>query len=161
MGSIFTNLLNSLPMREALIVIAASIISVGGTRLVDYLANRLRNRAERETMHSEAEKAALALETEAEKAALELETERDRHSGESSSTKMRLIEFRLKEITEHNDTLLSLLEGTQATNTDLLRDNRKLNARVTKLEQQLAKLQPFPQELQLLRKRHRKLIAHV
>ena len=141
MPNFFQDLLQSIAIKDALIIVIVSMIAFG-PKLIDYLAHRLSNRAERET-----------LQTEADRQDLELERERDRHSRESSKQKMQLIELQLTEINTHNDNLMSLIDQLQKTNTALITDNRKLNARVSELETQLAKIRPYLQELHRRRRK--------
>ena len=149
MPNFFQDLLQSIAIKDALIIVIVSMIAFG-PKLIDYLAHRLSNRAERET-----------LQTEADRQDLELERERDRHSRESSKQKMQLIELQLTEINTHNDNLMSLIDQLQKTNTSLITDNRKLNARVTQLETQLAKIRPYLQELHRRRRKQKTDAAEI
>lgn len=149
MPNFFQDLLQSIAIKDALIIVIVSMIAFG-PKLIDYLAHRLSNRAERET-----------LQTEADRQDLELERERDRHSRESSKQKMQLIELQLTEINTHNDNLMSLIDQLQKTNTALITDNRKLNARVSQLETQLAKIRPYLQELHRRRRKQKTDAAEI
>ena len=149
MPNFFQDLLQSIAIKDALIIVIVSMIAFG-PKLIDYLAHRLSNRAERET-----------LQTEADRQDLELERERDRHSRESSKQKMQLIELQLTEINTHNDNLMSLIDQLQKTNTALITDNRKLNARVSELETQLAKIRPYLQELHRRRRKQKTDAAEI
>ena len=149
MPNFFQDLLQSIAIKDALIIVIVSMIAFG-PKLIDYLAHRLSNRAERET-----------LQTEADRQDLELERERDRHSRESSKQKMQLIELQLTEINTHNDNLMSLIDQLQKTNTSLITDNRKLNARVSQLETQLAKIRPYLQELHRRRRKQKTDAAEI
>ena len=160
MPNFFQDLLQSIAIKDALIIVIVSMIAFG-PKLIDYLAHRLSNRAERETMQTEADKQELALEIERDRQDLELERERDRHSRESSKQKMQLIELQLTEINTHNDNLMSLIDQLQKTNTALITDNRKLNARVSELETQLAKIRPYLQELHRRRRKQKTDAAEI
>ena len=114
-------------------VIVATVLSVGGTRVISYFANRLKNREEQET-----------LETEAKKQQLALETEQERHSRESSKTQDGLdrdaAERDQPSIYDYLKQTIQQLAGERSSL--LIKDNRRLNARVADLEQATCKTAP-------------------